>query len=89
MVSAFASANSAVPGQVKTSEKFNVITAISKLLYLLNIRGLLITLDAIVCQTKIVENFLPVKSNQERLQNALNNLFSISCLGAKETYTIS
>jgi predicted transposase YbfD/YdcC len=95
MVSAFASANSVVLGQVKTSEKSNEITAIPKLLDLLDIRGCLITIDAMGCQTKIAKKIvdkggdylLPVKGNQERLQKALNNLFSISRLEAKETET--
>ena len=95
MVSAFASANSVVLGQVKTSEKSNEITAIPKLLDLLDIRGCLVTIDAMGCQTKIAKKIvdkggnylLPVKGNQERLQNALNDIFSIKRLEAKETET--
>jgi hypothetical protein len=44
MISACASANSVVLGQVNTSEKSNEITAIPKLLDLLDIRGYLITM---------------------------------------------
>ena len=95
MVSAFASANSVVLGQVKTSEKSNEITAIPKLLDLLDIRGCLITIDAMGCQTKIAKKIvdkggdylLPVKGNQERLQKALKKIFSISRLELKETET--
>ena len=73
MVSTFASANSVVLAQVKTSEKSNEITTIPKRLYLLAIRGCLITTDAIGCQTKIARKIvdkgrdylLPVKGNQE------------------------
>ncbi len=99
MVSAFASANSVVLGQVKTSEKSNEITAIPKLLDLLDIRGCLITIDAMGCHTKIAKKIvdkggnylLPVKGNQKRLQKALDSIFSIARLEAKETesYTTS
>ena len=99
MVSAFASANSVVLGQVKTSEKSNEITAIPKLLDLLDIRGCLITIDAMGCHTKIAKKIvdkggdylLPVKGNQKRLQTAVDNIFSITRLEAKETesYTTS
>jgi len=97
MVSAFASVNSVVLGQVKTSEKSNEITAIPKLLDLLDIRGCFVTIDAMGCQTKIAKKIvdkggdylLPVKGNQERLQTALQNIFSINRLELKETETYS
>ncbi len=99
MVSAFASANSVVLGQVKTNEKSNEITAIPNLLDLLDIRGCLVTIDAMGCQTKIAKKIvdkggdylLPVKGNQERLQKALDGIFSINRLESKETeaYTTS
>lgn len=97
MVSAFASANSVVLGQVKTNEKSNEITAIPNLLDILDIRGCLITIDAMGCQTKIAKKIvdkggdylLPVKGNQERLQKAMDSIFSISRLESPETYTTS
>ncbi len=46
MVSAFAATNSVVLGQVKTGAKSNEITAIPTLLDLLDIRGCLVTIDA-------------------------------------------
>jgi len=46
MVSAFSAANSVVLGQVKTDVKSNEITAIPKLLDLLDVRGCLVTIDA-------------------------------------------
>lgn len=97
MVSAFASANSVVLGQVKTNEKSNEITAIPKLLDLLDIRGCLITIDAMGTQTKIAKKIvdkggdylLPVKGNQKKLQEALHKVFSIARLEAEdsEAYT--
>lgn len=46
MVSAFATANGVVLGQIKTEEKSNEITAIPDLLELLEIKGCLVTIDA-------------------------------------------
>jgi hypothetical protein len=59
MVSAFASANSVVLGQVKTSEESNDITAFSKL-FIRHIRYLwiLYTIDAMECQTKIAKKIV-------------------------------
>ena len=53
MVSAFASANGVVLGQVKTDTKSNEITAIPELLALLDVRGCLVSIDAMGCQTEI------------------------------------
>ncbi len=50
MVSAFASANGVVMGQLKTDANSNEITAIPALLNLLDIKGCLISIDAMGCQ---------------------------------------
>ena len=79
MVSAFASANGMVLGQVKTDAKSNEITAIPELLALLDMTGCLISIDAMGCQTdiaaQIVDNggdyLLAVKGNQETLHRAV------------------
>ena len=47
LVSAWASANTLTPGQVKTEEKSNEITAIPRLLELLELSGCIVTIDAI------------------------------------------
>lgn len=39
-----------VPGQLKTAEKSNEITAIPELINLLDIKGKIITTDAMECQ---------------------------------------
>ncbi len=52
MVSAFATANELVLGQIKINDKSNEITAIPELLDLLEIRGCLITIDAMGCQSR-------------------------------------
>lgn len=55
MVSAWASENMVTLGQVKTAEKSNEITAIPELLDLLEIKGCIVTIDAMGCQKKIVK----------------------------------
>ncbi len=72
MVSAWASGNGVVLGQVKTDEKSNEITAIPELLRTLALKGCIVTIDAIGCQkdiaTQIVEQgadyVLALKGNQ-------------------------
>jgi predicted transposase YbfD/YdcC len=53
MVSAWASENHLILGQVKTSEKSNEITAIPRLLEVLALNGCIVTIDAMGCQTEI------------------------------------
>ena len=55
MVSAWATANHLVLGQVKVDDKSNEITAIPKLLHVLEIAGCIVTLDALGCQTEIAQ----------------------------------
>jgi hypothetical protein len=55
MVSAWATQNHLVLGQVKVDEKSNEITAIPELLTLLDIRGCIVTIDAMGCQTEIAQ----------------------------------
>jgi predicted transposase YbfD/YdcC len=54
VVSAWASEQSVVLGQVRCEEKSNEITAIPELLKILNIEGCIVTIDAMGCQTEIV-----------------------------------
>lgn len=54
MVSAWVTKNSLVLGQIKTQEKSNEITAIPRLLRLLEIEGGIVTVAALGCQTDIV-----------------------------------
>lgn len=79
MVSAFATANGVVMGQVKTDAKSNEITAIPALLKLLDIKGCLVSIDAMGCQKEVAKTIvaqkgdylLAVKGNQESLLNAI------------------
>ncbi|CAJ1809209.1 ISAs1 family transposase ISKpn31 [Aeromonas veronii] len=58
MVSAYAAANKLVLGQIKTDAKSNEINAIPDLLALLDIKGCLVSSDAMGCQNKIAETIL-------------------------------
>ncbi len=55
MVSAYVYENHAVFGQVKVDDKSNEITAIPKLLEMLELKNATITIDAMGCQKKIAE----------------------------------
>jgi predicted transposase YbfD/YdcC len=63
MVSAWATANHITLGQVIVEEKSNEITAIPKLLKMLEISGSLVTIDAMGCQTEIAEKILEAKAD--------------------------
>ena len=77
MVSAWASANHISLGQVVVDAKSNEITAIPKLLEMLEISGSLVTIDAMGCQTEIAKKIieqkadycLAAKGNQPTLYN--------------------
>jgi len=83
MVSAWAGANGIVLGQRKTEEKSNEITAIPELLKLLEIRGCIVTIDAMGCQKHIAEVIIDkgadyvfsLKGNQGRLHNDVELFF--------------
>jgi len=83
MVSAWATANHISLGQVTVDEKSNEITAIPKLLKMLEISGSLVTIDAMGCQTEIAKTIidskadyvLAVKKNQPALYDGISWFF--------------
>ncbi|WP_295396637.1 ISAs1 family transposase [uncultured Thiodictyon sp.] len=83
LVSAWATANRVVLGQVATDAKSNEITAIRQLLELLNIKGCIVTIDAMGCQTAIAEqiiaqggdSLLALKGNQGTLAAEVEDAF--------------
>lgn len=83
MVSAWASNNELVLGQLKVADKSNEITAIPLLLELLDIGGSIVTIDAMGTQVeiakKIIENgadyILSVKGNQRELLEQISERF--------------
>lgn len=83
MVSAWASENQLVLGQVKVEGKSNEITAIPKLLSILDVSGCLVTIDAMGAQTEIAKQIidqgadyvLSLKGNQGHLHQDVEQLF--------------
>lgn len=84
MVSAWATENHLVLGQRQVDAKSNEITAIPELLQLLEIRGCVVTVDAIGCQKEVAETIrtrgadyaLAVKKNQGKLYEDVKDLFA-------------
>ena len=83
MVSAWATENRLVLGQVKVDEKSNEITAIPELLKVLSLNGCIVTIDAMGCQREIVKQITEVggdyvialKKNQGGLYERVEALF--------------
>jgi predicted transposase YbfD/YdcC len=91
VVSAWASENRVVLGEVMVDEKSNEITAIPKLLQMLELHGAIVTIDAMGCQKEIAavirergaDYVLAVKGNQEHLEEDLVNYFAALDEGSK------
>jgi predicted transposase YbfD/YdcC len=83
LVSAWATANRLVLGQVAVDAKSNEITAIPELLRLLDLKGCIVTIDAAGTQTAIAEQIvaggadyvLALKGNQKGLAEDVGRLF--------------
>lgn len=83
MLSAFAAENQLILGQIATDTKSNEITAIPRLLKLLDIKGATITIDAVGCQKKVVQTIreeggdylIALKANQGTLHAEAENFF--------------
>ena len=63
MVSAWARKNGVVLAQEKVTKKSNEITAIPRLLRVLEIKGCIVTIDAMGCQTKIAKKIIKSKAD--------------------------
>ena len=83
IVSAWASNQGLLLGQVKTDEKSNEITAIPKLLNMIDVAGSTVTIDAMGCQQSIAEEILiqgadyvlALKDNQPKLHEMIKAIF--------------
>lgn len=83
LVSAFAAANSLVLAQLKVKDKENEIVALPRLIDMLDLRGCLVTIDAMGCQVDIAQAIvaqqgdylLRVKDNQKGLRQDIEDLF--------------
>ncbi|MBA3767769.1 MAG: ISAs1 family transposase [Acidobacteria bacterium] len=84
MVSAWATEQRLVLGQLKTEEKSNEITAIPLLLELLELKGCIVTIDAMGCQRAVAaqvisqeaDYVLSLKGNQGRLHEEVEEYFA-------------
>lgn len=86
VVSAWLAENRITLGEVVTAQKSNEITAIPELLDIIDVKGATVTIDAMGCQTKIVEKIIDkganycvaVKGNQKKLhKNIVENFNTI------------
>ena len=83
MVSAWATENRLVLGQLKVDKKSNEITAIPELLKVLELSGCIVTIDAMGCQKEIVklvseqnaDYIITLKKNQGKLHQNVEQLF--------------
>ena len=97
MVSAWASGNGLVLGQVKVDDKSNEITAIPALLEMLAVSGCTVTIDAMGCQTEIATQIrrqeadyvLSLKQNQGRLYEDVRDLFEHVLAVAQTPYVLA
>lgn len=88
MVGAWASQTGLALGQVKTEDKSNEITAIPELLKLLEIKGCIVTIDAMGCQKEIAREIveqgadyvLALKGNQATLRKDVELFFEDAVL---------
>jgi predicted transposase YbfD/YdcC len=84
VVSAWASQNGLVLGELATAEKSNEITAIPELLKLLHLKGCIVTIDAMGTQKDIAKTIiesdadyvLAVKENQPTLHSDISEYFA-------------
>ena len=97
MVSAWASGQRLVLGQEATEEKSNEITAIPLPLQRLELKGALVTIDAMGCQTKIAatildrgaDYLLAVKDNQPTLHDDIKCYFDDAPASEVQTFEIT
>jgi len=85
IVSAWAAENGLTLGQVKVEDKSNEITAIPELLNLLDLKGCIVTIDAMGCQKKIAKEIiesdadyvLALKGNQGNAHKEIQDYFDL------------
>ncbi len=83
MVSAWATGNRLVLGQVKVNKKSNEITAIPELIKVIELSGCIVTIDAMGCQKEITnliaekdaDYIITLKKNQGQLYKNVEQLF--------------
>ncbi|MCD6038939.1 MAG: ISAs1 family transposase [Gammaproteobacteria bacterium] len=84
LVSAWATSRRLLLGQIKTNDKSNEITALPELLKMIDIKGNIVTIDAMGCQQTIAKTILrgegdyvlAVKDNQPQLRKDIGSVFA-------------
>jgi predicted transposase YbfD/YdcC len=97
LVSAWARANRLMLGQVKVSGESNEITAVPQLLRLLELKGCIVTVDALNCQKEIASEILTqeadyvlsLKGNQGNLRKEVERFFEAVVNDHTYGFTIS
>jgi predicted transposase YbfD/YdcC len=97
LVSAWATANHVVLGQVAGPAGSSELGALPKLLELLELHGAIVTLDALGCQKEIVAQIvaqggdyvISVKGNQDKLEDAVHEAFTEAFDGAEAVKTLA
>jgi predicted transposase YbfD/YdcC len=92
LLSAWATRNRLTLGQVKVDEKSNEITAIPELLSLLDVKGCIMTIDAMGTRKEIAEQIreqvadyvLALKDNQPNLRAGVEGIFEAECMAQKK-----
>ncbi|WP_332630914.1 ISAs1 family transposase [Citrobacter sp. ESBL3] len=92
VISAFSTMSGVVLGQLKTDEKSNEITTMPQLIDLLDLKGKIVTTDAMGCQKDIAEKIrdregdylLAVKGNQGKLYRAIEESFPLKRINDPE-----
>lgn len=92
MISAWANSSGLVLGQRKVDDKSNEITAIPELLTVLELKGSIVTIDAMGCQKEIVSQIkekeadyvIAVKKNQPTLYENIKNTFTQAIANPEE-----
>ncbi len=95
MVSAWGASNKLVLGQEVTQEKSNEITAIPTLLKLLELKGCIVTIDAMGCQINIAKQIikqkadyvLGLKGNQGLLHKGVKDYFHMALKSGFKGFT--
>jgi predicted transposase YbfD/YdcC len=94
LVSAFATTNRLVLGQEAVDEKSNEITAIPALLERIDVKGALVSIDAMGCNANVAQSILDagadyllaVKDNQPTLHADIKSYFDTAPCGEVERY---
>lgn len=94
VISAWASDRKLVLGQRQVGDKSNEITAIPELLDVLDIKGAIVTLDAMGCQRAIASKILErgadylvtLKANQGKKHRAVQELCETTCFSRSATH---